>query len=127
MIKGLGSSDAQSMALDSRGLESLKTATRATKGSAEFDKAIDETAKQFESVFLQWALSSMRQATPEGGLFSDSAGKTYQGMYDQQLVQEMSGKGLGLATEIARQLKGLSGVEQTTDQTKSSTLPNNSR
>lgn len=123
MIKGFGAADAKTMALDSRGLEGLKTAARADKGSAEFDKAIDATAKQFESVFLQWALTSMRQASPEGGLFSDSAAKTYQGMYDQQLVQDMSGKGLGLATEIARQLKGLSGVEQT----KPSTLPDSSR
>lgn len=98
----------QGMALDSRSLENLKTATRSGKGSEAYDKAIDETAKQFESVFLQWALKSMRDASPEGGLFNDQTSKTYKSMYDQELVQHISGKGIGLAGEIARQLKGLS-------------------
>jgi len=101
------STDSRLSAMDSRGLEGLKASARAEKGSPEYEAAIDKVAKQFESVFLQWTLKSMREATPEGGLFTDSSAKTYQGMYDQELTQQLSGKGLGLATEIARQLKGL--------------------
>lgn len=104
---GAGSS---SLALDSRSLENLKRGARSERGSEEFNAAIDKVAVQFESVFLQWALKSMRDATPEGGLFTDSAAKSYQSMYDQQLVQDLSGKGLGLATEIARQLKKTTGL-----------------
>lgn len=105
--KGLPNTDSRLSAMDSRGLDALKVSARAEKGSVEYDAAIDKVAKQFESVFLQWTLKSMRQATPEGGLFTDSSSKTYQGMYDQELTQQLSGKGLGLASEIARQLKGL--------------------
>lgn len=105
----------QMLSMDTRSLEGLKREARAERGSEEFNAAVDKVAVQFESVFLQMALKSMRDATLEGGLFTDSSTKTYQGMYDQELVQRLSGKGLGLAGEIARQLKSAAGVagEQT--------------
>lgn len=105
----------QMLSMDSRSLEGLKRGARAERGSEEFNASVDKVAVQFESIFLQMALKSMRDATPEGGLFTDSSTKTYQGMYDQELVQKLSGKGLGLASEIARQLKAGAGVagEQT--------------
>ncbi len=107
------SSQTQSMlSIDSRSLEGLKRSARADRNSEEFNTAINKVAEQFESIFLQMALKSMRDATPEGGLFTDSSTKTYQGMYDQELVQKLSGKGLGLASEIARQLKSNAGVDQ---------------
>jgi len=109
-MSGLGkvnAADSKLMALDSRGLESLKQSAKAGQGSEQFDATIDKVAKQFEGVFLQWALKSMREATPEGGLFTDSTSKSFQGMYDQELVQHISGKGVGLASEIARQLRGM--------------------
>jgi len=43
--------DNKTMALDSRGLENLKTSARAEKGSEQHNAAIDKVAKQFESVF----------------------------------------------------------------------------
>lgn len=101
---------AQMLSLDTRGLEGLKRAARADRGSEEFSAAVDKVAAQFESVFLQMVLKTMRDATPEGGLFTDSTTKTYQSMYDQELVQQLSGKGLGLASEIARQLKAGAGL-----------------
>ncbi len=105
----------QTLSIDSRGLDDLKRGARAERGSPEFIAAIDKVAVQFESIFLQMALKSMRDATPEGGLFTDSTTKTFQSMYDQELVQMLSGKGLGLAGEVARQLKTGAGVgsEQT--------------
>ncbi|MDX1670385.1 MAG: rod-binding protein, partial [Limnobacter sp.] len=99
-----------------RGLESLKNASRSGLGSEEYEKSIDETAKQFEALFLQWALKSMREASPEGGLFSDSATKSFQGMFDQELVQQISGKGLGLAGEIARQIRSQTANVMTPEQ-----------
>jgi flagellar protein FlgJ len=107
MMAPVNANDSKLMALDSRGLDGLKNSAKAEKGSKEFDGAIDKVAKQFESVFLQWALKSMRDATPEGGLFTDSSSKSFQSMYDQELVQHISGKGVGLASEIARQLRGM--------------------
>lgn len=100
----------QGLSLDSRNLEGLKKGARAKAGTEEHSDAINKVAVQFESVFLQMALKSMREALPEGGLFSDSSTKMYQSMYDQEIVQHLSGKGLGLAQEIARQLKQQSGL-----------------
>jgi len=112
MMAPVNANDSKLMALDSRGLDGLKNSAKAEKGSKEFDGAIDKVAKQFESVFLQWALKSMRDATPEGGLFTDSSSKSFQSMYDQELVQHISGKGVGLASEIARQLRGMTQTPQ---------------
>jgi len=112
MMAPINANDSKLMALDSRGLDGLKNSAKAEKGSKEFDGAIDKVAKQFESVFLQWALKSMREATPEGGLFTDSSSKSFQSMYDQELVQHISGKGVGLASEIARQLRGMTQTAQ---------------
>ena len=58
---------------------------------------IREVAKQFEGVFVQMMLKSMRQALPEGGLLSSEQTKLYTSMYDQQIAQDMSNKGLGMA------------------------------
>jgi peptidoglycan hydrolase FlgJ len=116
LMAPVNSNDSKLMALDSRGLDGLKNSAKAEKGSKEFDGAIDKVAKQFESVFLQWALKSMRDATPEGGLFTDSSSKSFQSMYDQELVQHISGKGVGLASEIARQLRGM--TQTATPETK---------
>ena len=66
----------QMLSMDSRSLEGLKRGARAEKGSEEFNAAVDKVAVQFESIFLQMALKSMRDATPEGGLFTDSSTKT---------------------------------------------------
>ncbi len=97
----------KSLSLDVRGLEQLKSATRATQNSPEFEQAIKQSAEQFESLFLKWVLDSLRKASPDGGLLNNQATQAYQNMYDQELVQHLSGKGLGLAGEIERQLKRL--------------------
>jgi flagellar protein FlgJ len=69
--------------------------------------ALAEVASQFESLFLQMMLKSMRDAVPEGGLFGSEDMKTYRGMHDQQLALDMSAQGgIGLADVLVRQLQG---------------------
>lgn len=68
-------------------------------------EAIMPVARQFESVFLQMMLKSMRETVGEGGLFDNESMKTYQGMFDEQLALSLSQKGgIGLAESIAQQL-----------------------
>lgn len=70
-------------------------------------EAIREVARQFEAVFVQMMLKSMRDASVpfESGLFSDNSTRTYTDMYDKQLGIEMTKlQGIGLADVIARQL-----------------------
>ncbi|RDH84706.1 MAG: flagellar assembly peptidoglycan hydrolase FlgJ [endosymbiont of Galathealinum brachiosum] len=70
-------------------------------------EAIKEVAKQFESLFVQMMLKSMRETVPENELFGSKSEKTYQDMYDKQLSMQISnGKGIGLADVIERQLGG---------------------
>lgn len=76
-------------------------------------------AQQFEAMFLQMVMKSMRDATPQDGLFDSDQSRFYTTMLDQQLAQNMatSGKGLGFARLIEEQLgrnlaaTGSSGLE----------------
>lgn len=78
-------------------------------GASENDPAaLREVAGQFEALFLQSMLKSMRDASMGDPIFGDNeAQEMYQGMLDQQLAMEMaSGKGIGLAEMLVRQLGG---------------------
>ncbi|GAB4356913.1 MAG: flagellar assembly peptidoglycan hydrolase FlgJ [Gammaproteobacteria bacterium] len=81
----------------------------ALRHQAQTDKsaALRQVAEQFEALFMQMMLKSMRDATLEDGLFNSSQGEQYRDMLDSQLSLELSrGRGLGLAEAIVRQLGG---------------------
>ncbi len=67
-----------------------------------------EVANQFEALFVQQMLKSMRDASLGDPLLGNSdQHDMYQEMMDQQLAVEMSsGKGIGLADMLVRQLGG---------------------
>jgi flagellar protein FlgJ len=90
------------VALDTKPLDQLRAAAR-----TDPDKALAAAAKQFEMIFMQMLLKSMRDSVPSGGLFDSQAGKTYTEMLDGQLAQNLSGKGLGIAEMLVKQLKPL--------------------
>ena len=75
--------------------------------------ALEEVAGQFEALFIQTLLKNMRDASLGDGLLGkDQAHEMYEGMLDQQLSMEMaSGKGIGIAEMLVRQLGG-SAAEQ---------------
>ena len=86
------------------------------------DAAIKEVAKQFESIFVNMMMKSMRDALPQDGMFNTDQMKTYQGMFDQQLSLDMSNRGgIGLAEVIERQLSKTAGLNQYEDQSKLNT------
>ncbi|MEQ8515915.1 MAG: rod-binding protein [Chromatocurvus sp.] len=71
------------------------------------DAALETVAAQFESLFLQMMLKSMRDAVPDGGLFNSSDMETYRGMADQQMSVDLAAQGgIGLADVLVRQLQG---------------------
>jgi len=86
-------------AFDSNSLNNLKIAAK--DNSPEAIKAV---AKQFEAVFMNMMLKSMREATSQDSPFDNEQSRTFTSMLDQQLSQNMSEKGLGLADLLARQL-----------------------
>ncbi|MGH8206283.1 MAG: glucosaminidase domain-containing protein, partial [Steroidobacteraceae bacterium] len=85
---------------DFSGLTTLK---KDVKGNDP--QAIREAARQFESLFTDMMLKSMRAAKLGDGLGDSQQTDLYQDMYDQQLALQMSqGKGLGLADMLVQQL-----------------------
>lgn len=89
------------LAVDSKSLESLK---RQAKASPQ--QATRQAAQQFEAMFMNMLLKSMREALPGTDTLSSSAGKMYTGMLDSEIAQKLSaGKGLGLADMMVRQLE----------------------
>lgn len=68
-------------------------------------QGLKEAARQFETMFLQMVMKSMRDATPQDGLMDSDQTRFYTSMLDQQLAQNLaSGKGLGFARLIEEQL-----------------------
>lgn len=75
-------------------------------------QALREAARQFESVFIQMALKSMRQASHESSLMNTQQTKAYRDMYDQQLGLELSKTSkLGFSDMLVRQLGGEPGKD----------------
>ncbi|MGB0721575.1 MAG: flagellar assembly peptidoglycan hydrolase FlgJ [Gammaproteobacteria bacterium] len=74
-------------------------------------KALDEVAKQFEGMFLNMVLKSMREASLADGLFSSNAVETHQQMYDAQLALHLAGGDrLGFAKALKNQLAPMAGI-----------------
>ena len=70
-------------------------------------EALDDVASQFESLFVQMMLKSMRDATIDGGLFDSNSMDIYQQMFDQQVSLDVSQRGgVGLAETLVNQLGG---------------------
>lgn len=85
-------------------------------GAVRNDPAVlREVAGQFEALFLQTMLKNMREASLGEPLLGNSDQyEMYQDMMDQQLSVEMSsGKGIGLAEMLVRQLGGEPSIKET--------------
>ncbi len=78
-------------------------------GKENKDAALMEVAKQFESMFLNMVLTSMREANAvfkEDSLIDSQEMDFYEKMYDDQLGLTLSsGQGMGLAKVMYQQLK----------------------
>ncbi len=87
------------LAMDAQALSQLRNQAKNSP-----DEALKKAAQQFEAVFLDMMLKSMRQATPQEGISDSEQTKMFTGMLDQQLAQSMAKKGIGLADSMVRQL-----------------------
>lgn len=75
---------------------------------ADSKAALPVVARQFESIFTQMVLKSMRDANFGDPNFDSQASDSWQGLADQQLAVTLSaqGHGLGIAQMLVRQLGG---------------------
>ena len=87
-------------AADNRSIDALRSsAARDPKG------AIKEAAKQFEAIFMQQLMKSMRAATLSSGMLDNAGTQLGTDMLDTQFAQQMTGLPRGLSEAIARQLE----------------------
>lgn len=95
--------------LEINGLNAIRQQSKATDGESK-KAALTEAAKQFEAIFTQMLLKSMRKAQDvleSDSPFNSQSTKFYRDMHDQQMSLEMSSNGsLGLTDLIVRQLGG---------------------
>jgi flagellar protein FlgJ len=92
-------------AFDTRSLESLRT-----KAAADPRASVREAAKQFESLFMNELMKSMRASTLPTGMLDGTGSNMSTEMLDSQLASQMSGRPGGLSDVIARQLERQMGL-----------------
>ncbi|RZL86336.1 MAG: flagellar assembly peptidoglycan hydrolase FlgJ [Variovorax sp.] len=90
----------QRFALDVQGVDALRRTVRASP-----EEGLKQVSRQFEALFMNMVLKSMREATPSSGLLDSQSEKVYLSMFDQQLAQNLSGRGVGLAEAMFAQLR----------------------
>ncbi|NKI93079.1 flagellar assembly peptidoglycan hydrolase FlgJ [Rhizobacter sp. SG703] len=90
----------QSLASDTKGVDALRYSA-----SKDPKAAIKETAKQFEGLFMQQLMKSMRQATLSSGMLENSGTQMGTELLDTQLAQSLSGRPGGLSEMIAKHLE----------------------
>lgn len=88
------------LVIDTKSIDSLRLQARQNE-----DEGLKQTAKQFESLMINMMLRSMRSATPKNGIFDSEQSQFYTQMLDQQLSQNLSSQGIGLAEMLVQQLK----------------------
>jgi flagellar protein FlgJ len=93
-------SSSTGLATDARSIDALK-ARAATDPKA----AIRDAAKQFEALFMQALMKSMRQATLSSGMLDNAGTELGTEMLDTQFATKMTGLPGGLGDVIARQLE----------------------
>ncbi|MBB4843598.1 flagellar protein FlgJ [Paucibacter oligotrophus] len=101
----LGKPGAANTGNDSRSIEALRAAAaRDPKAS------IRETAKQFESLFMQEVMKSMRASTMASGMLDNPGSQLGTEMLDSQFAGKMTGLPGGLSDAIQRQLQRQMGM-----------------
>ena len=109
-----------SLYTDFSGLQKLRAKVSNNENNAEAiaesRAANKEVAKQFESLFLQMMLKSMREATIAGDSAESDQTRFYQEMFDKQIALDLAsnegGGGLGIAAMLEKNMGGDMGVTQ---------------
>jgi flagellar protein FlgJ len=69
------------------------------------EKATRETATQFEAMFIQMMLKSMREATEKEGLMTSDHEEAFQEMYDRELSVQLAKRNtLGVADMLVKSI-----------------------
>ena len=92
-------SQAPASVADTTDLNAIRRAARENSPDA-----LKAAARQFEALFTNMMLKSMRSATPKNGMFDSEQTRLYTSMLDQEMSQTFAKRGLGLADAMLRQM-----------------------
>jgi flagellar protein FlgJ len=106
------------LAADIQSLGNLKM-----EAGKQTPEAIQETAKQFESLFMKELLKSMRDATMKSGMLDNPGSDLGTDLLDQQFAVKMSGQPGGLSDLIVQQLTRQMGGADPAQAGKASATP----
>lgn len=106
------------LAADAKSLNALKY-----QSGQQTPAAIQEAAKQLESLFMRELIKSMREATMKSGMLESAQGDLGQDLLDQQFATQMSGRPGGLSDLIAQQLTRQSAAATQEVSTSKQTTP----
>ena len=109
-----GNSSVTNTGTDNRSIESLRAAAARDPKSS-----IRETAKQFESLFMQEVMKSMRASTLSSGMLDNPTTQMGTEMLDTQFAGKMTGLPGGLSDAIQRQLQRQMGMPDKAVEAKS--------
>jgi peptidoglycan hydrolase FlgJ len=93
------------LATDTRSLDALRA-----RAAADPKAAVRETARQFETLFMNELMKSMRSTTLDSGMLDNGGSKLGSDMLDSQLAGQMSGMPGGLSEAIMKQLERQMGL-----------------
>lgn len=105
------------MSLSPTGLTGDGSSIAALRGAAARDPraAVKEAARQFEALFMQELMKSMRQATLSSGMLDNEASQLGTELLDTQFATKMTGLPGGLSEAIARHLERQMGLAGSAD------------
>ncbi|MFS0754526.1 flagellar assembly peptidoglycan hydrolase FlgJ [Noviherbaspirillum sp. 1P10PC] len=98
------------IATDGADLPALRRA-----GKQDSPEALRAAAQQFESLFMNMVMKSMRDATPQDSPFDSQQSRMYTSMLDQKVSDNFAKRGMGLADALMRQLSNNAGVAPAAD------------
>ncbi len=93
------------LAGDAQSLSALRT-----RAATDPKVAVREVAKQFEALFMQELMKSMRAATLSSGMLDNEGSKLGTELLDKQFATQMTGLPGGLSEAIMRQLERQMGM-----------------
>ena len=86
------------------GIDLAAAAPLPRPGKADSPEALRAAARQFEGLFMNMVMKSMRDATPQDSPFDSQQSRMYTSMLDQKISDNFAKRGMGLADALMRQL-----------------------
>ncbi|MBN4077833.1 rod-binding protein [Nitrospina gracilis] len=97
--------------MSEKNLERLRNSSAFGKLNSEKD--IEKVSRDFESIFLNKLLSSMRKTIPKSGLLESFASDMFQSMMDEEMSKEMAkNKGMGMGEMVYNDLSDINRVRR---------------